>query len=173
VTQDDALRVLAVGWRELREALEAVQRAGIRLTHSNRRAWSLLDLAGHLEGWERLAIELIEDRRSGAAPLRLDAVLNGQPGAVDAYNARVIEANRATPAAELLERAEDTCDELAAAIGGLSDAEWSALVPNEIREPVSLGVALGLVLGAPGRPFGHASAHRGDFEGMKPGSLPG
>jgi hypothetical protein len=59
----------------------------------------------------------------GAAPLRLDAVLNGQPGAVDAYNARVIEANRATPAAELLERAEDTCDELAAAIGGLSDAE--------------------------------------------------
>ncbi|MGH2722558.1 MAG: DinB family protein [Actinomycetota bacterium] len=166
MTPGDALRILGAGWAELRDALAAAEAAGIRLRHGEGEAWSPVDLAGHLEAWERLAVELVEDRRTGASPLRFDAVLTG-PGAVDAHNARVIEANRSREVADVLARAERTRDELAAAIGGLSAEEWAAPVPSAVRKAVPLGEALGLLLGAPRRPFGHAGAHRSDLAHMK------
>ena len=166
MTNDDALRILRTGWTELREALAAATAAGVELRHGDGKAWSPVDLVGHLEAWERLAVELVEDRRAGARELRLDAVLTG-PGAVDAHNARVIEVNRARPVADVLERAERTRDELAAAIAGLTADWWSAPVPSRFRDAVPLGEALGLVLGAPRQPFAHASAHRRDLARMK------
>jgi hypothetical protein len=166
VTAEDALRILRTGWAELRDALAAAGAAGIRLRHGDGEAWSPVDLVGHLEAWERLAVELVEDRRAGAPALRVDAVLTG-PGAVDAYNARVLEATRARPVADVLARADRTRDQLAATIGGLSGEEWTRPVPSAVRDAVPLGEALGLLLGAPGQPFGHAGAHRRDLAHMK------
>jgi hypothetical protein len=166
VTNEDALRILRAGWTELREALAAASTAGVELRHGDGRAWSPVDLVGHLEAWERLAVELIEDRRAGAREVRLDAVLTGA-GAVDTHNARVIALNRARPVADVLERAERTREALAAAITGLTADEWSALVPSRFRDAVPLGEALGLVLGAPRQPFAHHSAHRRDLARMK------
>lgn len=165
MTGDDALLVLRTGWTQLQDALAAAGQAGV-LRHGDGDAWSPVDLAGHLEAWERLAIELVEDRRAGAGTLRLDAVLTG-PGAVDAYNASVILSNRARPVGDVLARAERTRDELAATIAGLSDEEWAAPVPSAFRRTVTLGEALGELLGAPRHPFGHARAHRRDLERMK------
>jgi uncharacterized damage-inducible protein DinB len=119
--------------------------------------WSLKDLLGHLAHWEELALATMSRFRSDGSIERL--ALDD----VDEENARDIARKLDWPLERVRNEANATHEELLAAIRSTSDEDWTTPRSAGGRER-SLGNMLASVLGAPGRPFGHAWAHLRELE---------
>jgi hypothetical protein len=119
--------------------------------------WSLKDLIGHLAHWEELALATI-------ARFRADGVLAriADPD-VDVENARDVARKVDWPLGRVRSEAAATHERLLGEIRAASDEDWTDPRPFEASER-SLSEMLASVLGAPGRPFGHAWAHLADLQ---------
>ncbi|HWQ11427.1 MAG TPA: DinB family protein [Roseiflexaceae bacterium] len=145
------LEVLEASWRQLDEAIEGLDDAAMTEPGVTG-AWSVKDLLGHVAAWEQLALRHIEDWRAGAAP-------QGVWGpAVDSFNAAESERRREAPLAAVREELTGTRQRLRAALAGLTDSDWDAVVgEGEDAAPLSrwVGGSLGGALG----PGTHAAEH--------------
>ena len=124
--------------------------------------WSAKDLVAHLETWEAIALQSIEEWRDGVVPSIEETFAKGSEG-VDTLNAERHEAKLALTSSEVATQAAQTHRELLEEIRHMDDAEWSAKAFYETERRQRLGQLLAGVLGAPKRPFGHAFAHLPDL----------
>lgn len=123
--------------------------------------WSAKDLIGHIAFWEELALFTIEAWLQGQKPA-IEATFGS--GNVDELNAWNHERKRSWPLDRVRADSAETHRRLLASIQDMSDDRWLMPRPFEGDQPEDLGSELGGVLGAPGRPFGHAFAHIPDLE---------
>lgn len=134
--------------------------------------WSAKDLVGHIETWEAIALQTIQEWRDGVVPSIEETFAKGTDG-VDALNEARYEAKRSLTSSEIRAQAAQTHRELLEEIRHMDDAEWTAKAFYETERRRRLGELLAGVLGAPKRPFGHAFAHIPDLrayvESVDPG----
>jgi Mycothiol maleylpyruvate isomerase N-terminal domain len=115
--------------------------------------WSPKDLLGHLESWERHALDAL-DAWARDEPAPVDAAF--RTTSLSELNRRQVErkARRSYPAAA--SSAARTHRELLDAIAALTDEQWERPATSRGRKP--LGHRLGQILVGAG-PFGHDAAH--------------
>ena len=116
--------------------------------------WSPKDLLGHLESWERYALDAL-DAWSRNEPAPIDRAF--RTASLHEINAREVERKAARSFRSVASSAERTHGELLEAIAGLTDARWERPATSRGRAP--LGRRLGQILVGSG-PFGHDAAHR-------------
>lgn len=129
--------------------------------------WSAKDLIAHLATWERFAVETIREWRRGEEPWIERAAFSAPAtGKVDALNARFVEENRARSLVEVRAEADRIHAELVELVRSMPDDEWNsrAFYETSMGRRNRLSTLIGSLLGAPGRPFGHAFAHLADLE---------
>jgi len=114
--------------------------------------WAAKDVVGHVAFWEELALQTIDSFRGGVEP-RVAKV------GTDELNAQNQAEQARHSIFELRNRAGDAHAGLISAIGTLTDHEWHSPLPWADSPHANLAEMLGSVLGAEGRPFGHAYDH--------------
>lgn len=124
--------------------------------------WSAKDLLAHISAWERNALVALADWRRGERPWIEDVI--GTDEGVDRANAGAAARDAAFPVDEIRGEADASHRALVTAIAGMSDDDWNEQARYARSRPVQLGELLGIITGAPGRPFGHAFAHSADLE---------
>jgi hypothetical protein len=143
LSRHDALAVLEAGQGELDALFDELSDSELDAPGTiGAGDWAAKDLMGHIALWEELALETIDAFRGGLTP----RVATASTDALNADN-----------------QAADAHAALLAALHSLTDAEWHAPPTWPNAEHATLCEALGGVLGAPGRPFGHAYAHLDDL----------
>jgi hypothetical protein len=125
--------------------------------------WSARDLMAHLEVWEALALQSLQEWRNATKPTIEDIFSKGSDG-VDAFNAERVQAKRGLSLDEVRIQAADTHRELIDELSHMDDEEWKAKAFYETERRSTLGNLLGSITGAPKQPFGHAFAHLSDLE---------
>jgi hypothetical protein len=169
-TREEAVRTLQDGQDRVDALVEGLSEA--QLTRPGTIGggdWSAKDLIGHLATWEEVALRTLREFQMGEMPwIERDGGPFAAPatGRVDAFNARTIAEKQRQPLAKVLARAGHTHRELIDQIQGLTDSAWraKATYPTAMNRRRRLVSLLGSVLGAPGRPFGHAFAHLPDLQ---------
>jgi len=158
-SRDEAIRILDEGRSELGALFDRLSDAqATRAAAIGGGDWSAKDLVAHLETWEAIALQALEEWRDGVVPSIEGTFAKGAEG-VDALNAERWEAKLALTASEVRAQSAQTHRELVEEIGHMDDAEWISKAFYETERRHRLGELLGAVLGAPKRPFGHAYAH--------------
>ena len=117
----------------------------------------------HLEVWEALALQALQEWRNATRPFIEDVFAKGADG-IDGLNAERVQAKRGLSLDEVRIQAADTHRELIDELSHIGDDEWTAKAFYETDRRSTLGNLLGSVTGAPKRPFGHAFAHLPDLE---------
>lgn len=125
--------------------------------------WSARDLMAHLEVWEALALQALQEWRNATRPTIEEVFAKGADG-VDALNAERVQAKRGLSLDEIRIQAADTHRELIEELSHMGDDEWTAKAFYETERRTTLGNLLGSITGASKRPFGHAFAHLPDLE---------
>jgi hypothetical protein len=125
--------------------------------------WSARDLMAHLEVWEALALQSLQEWRNATRPFIEDIFAKGSDG-IDEFNAERVQAKRGLSLDEVRIQAADTHRELIEELSHMDDEEWKAKAFYETERRLTLGNLLGSITGAPKRPFGHAFAHLPDLE---------
>jgi len=123
--------------------------------------WSAKDLLGHVAFVEEIALVTAEAWLRGERPPIAQTFTAGDTDAQNAWNQ---ERKGAWPLDRVREDSDAKHERLVATLGAMTQQEWASPRPFEGDEPEQLGAELGGVLGAPGRPFGHAFAHLPDLE---------
>jgi hypothetical protein len=119
--------------------------------------WSPKDLLGHLESWERHALDALEAwARDEPAPVDVALRRDG----LTAVNAREVQRRARRPYGRVASEAAATHAALLEAIRSMPRARWVA--PATSRGRAALGVRLGRLLVGAG-PFGHDRAHLRDL----------
>jgi hypothetical protein len=120
--------------------------------------WSVKDLLGHLESWERHALDALEawDRNE---PAPIDAALRAT--SLHEVNRREVERKAGRSFRSIEESAAATHRALLDAIDAMPDDRWERPATSRARRP--LGRRLGQILWGAGA-FGHDGAHRNDLE---------
>lgn len=163
-TRDEAIRTLDEGRTSVDELFERLtddQAAGPATIGGG--DWSAKDLVAHLETWEAIALQTLEEWRDGVVPSIEETFAKGSDG-VDALNAERYEAKLSLTASEVRAQAAQTHRQLVEEIEHMDDAEWTSKAFYETEQRRRLGQLLAAVLGAPKRPFGHAFAHLPDLQ---------
>jgi hypothetical protein len=126
-------------------------------------AWSARDLVGHIETWEQVALDTVEDVLAGRPP-RIRQVVTDM-ASLDRFNAAEVERKAARGWAEALASFHKTHDRLLRTIRGLGPDEWGRRPAGreEGEAARTLGEEVGSSLGAPGKPFRHVWAHLDDL----------
>jgi hypothetical protein len=120
--------------------------------------WSPKDLLGHLESWERHALDALAAwARDEPAPI--DRAFRTM--SLHEINRREVERKARRSLRSVVDGAATTHDELLDAIAAIDDARWAAPPTSRGRKP--LGHRLGQILVGAG-PFGHDAAHRPSVE---------
>ena len=120
--------------------------------------WSPADLLGHLESWERHALDALEAwARDRPAPI--DQAF--RTASLHEINAREVERKAGRSFRAVASGAERTHAELLRAIDGMADERWHRPATSRGRKP--LGHRLGQILVGAG-PFGHDAAHLPSLE---------
>ena len=115
--------------------------------------WSPKDLLGHLESWERHALDALEAwGRDEPAPI--DRAFRTM--SLHAINAREVERKARRSFRAMADGAARTHRELLEAIAAIEDEAWGRPATSRGRKP--LGYRLGQILVGAG-PFGHDAAH--------------
>ena len=125
--------------------------------------WSAKDLVAHLETWEAIALQTLEEWRDGVLPSIEETFAKGSDG-VDALNAERHEAKLALTTSEVRAQAAQTHRQLLEEIRHMDDEEWASKAFYQTERRRRLGEVLSAILGAPKRPFGHAFAHIPDLQ---------
>lgn len=125
--------------------------------------WSARDLMAHIEVWEALALQTLQEWRNATTPSIEDVFAKGSDG-VDGLNAERVQAKRGLSLDEVRIQAADTHRELIEELSHMGDEEWNAKAFYDTDQRDRLGNLLGSVTGAAKRPFGHAFAHLPDLE---------
>jgi hypothetical protein len=125
--------------------------------------WSARDLLAHLEVWEALALQSLQEWRNATRPFIEDVFAKGADG-IDELNSERVQAKRGLSLDEVRIQCADTHRELIEELSHMGDEEWSAKAFYDTERRTTLGNLLGSVTGAPKRPFGHAFAHLPDLE---------
>ena len=108
------LRRIDEGWRELREGIRHLGRAGMgRRTPTG---WTYKDLVGHIAAWEEEAARGLRTLVSGGEVPRF-----GTDDAVDAFNARAVAERRLVGAEAIIDELEAAHRQLVTVVTGLSD----------------------------------------------------
>ena len=157
--------------RTLQEGNEATGALFARLTEAQLRQaatigdgdWSALDLMAHLEVWEALALQSLQEWRNATRPT-IEEVFAKGPDGIDALNAERLQAKRGLSLDEVRIQAADTHRELIDELSHMDDEEWKSKAFYETDRRSTLGNLLGSITGASKRPFGHAFAHLPDLE---------
>jgi hypothetical protein len=163
-TPAEAVRTLDEGYRSsaalfARLSVEQLE----RLAMIGDGDWSARDLMAHLEVWEALALQALQEWRNATRPSVEDIFAKGADG-VDALNAERVQAKRGLSLDETRIQAADTHRELIEELSHMGDDEWNAKAFYETERRTTLGNLLGSITGASKRPFGHAFAHLPDLE---------
>jgi hypothetical protein len=123
--------------------------------------WSAKDLIGHIAFCEEIALVTMEAWLQGRRPPIEERFTTRDTDGQNAWN----QQRKGTwPLERVQEDSESTHHRLVSAIEGMTDESWTSPRAFEGDEEEDLGTELGGVLGAPGRPFGHAFAHLPDLE---------
>jgi hypothetical protein len=117
----------------------------------------------HLEVWEALALQSLQEWRNATKPAIEDVFAKGSDG-IDALNAERVQAKRGLSLDEVRIQAADTHRELIDELSHMDDEEWEAKAFYETERRSTLGNLLGSITGASKQPFGHAFAHLPDLE---------
>ncbi len=154
-SRSGALRTLEEEHESVRELVERLRDQDFtRAATIGGGDWSAKDLLGHLTSWEEHALEaLMAWRRGDPAPIQRALRLHG----LNAVNAENVAADRNRSSATVRRRFEHVHRRLVAEIRSTPDETWDA--PPTARSRRSLGRVLGGIVGGPGGPFAHASAH--------------
>jgi hypothetical protein len=159
--REDALAVLEQGQNDMRSLLARLSEP--QLTDPATIGggdWSAKDLIGHIAFWEEIALVTLEAWLRGERPPIAETFT---PGNTDQLNAWNQERKRAWLLERVRSDSEATHRRLISEIERMSDRDWALHRPFDGDEPEDLGTELGGVLGAPGKPFGHAFAHLPDL----------
>ena len=155
LSQARALRTLEEEHESVRELAE-----GLRDEDFARRAtigggdWSAKDLLGHLTSWEEHALEALNAWRKGEpSPVQRALRVHG----LNAVNAENVAADRDRSPATVRRRFDDVHRRLVVEIRSMPEDTWDT--PPTTRSRRSLGHVLGGIVGGPGGPFTHGSAH--------------
>jgi hypothetical protein len=122
--------------------------------------WSMKDLLGHLESWERHALDALEAwGRNEPAPI--DVALRAV--SLHEVNRREVERKAGRSFRSIEDSAAATHRELLDAIRAMTDERWERPATSRGRRP--LGGRLAQILWGAGA-FGHDAAHLRDLEGF-------
>ncbi|HLF69649.1 MAG TPA: maleylpyruvate isomerase N-terminal domain-containing protein [Actinomycetota bacterium] len=160
VTKQVAVETLAEGHRLLFEAIDPLSGDLIDKHGLGGGEWSIKDLIGHLESWERAALDTIEDRRAKRSPRIRQLVHDAE--SMNSFNASEVDRKRTRRWEEQRAAYQVTHDLLIETIAEMDDSEWS----NPDDEGWTLGMQVGSNTGAPERPFGHVFAHIEDVRNV-------
>jgi hypothetical protein len=122
--------------------------------------WSAKDLLGHIALCEEIALVTMEAWLRGQRPPIEETFTTRDTDEQNAWNQ---ERKRAWPVERIRSDSEATHRRLISEIERMTDRDWTLHRPFEGDELEDLGTELGEVLGAPGKPFGHAFAHLPDL----------
>jgi hypothetical protein len=158
-TKREAIRILDQGHRSMRDLTARLDGdAFARLATIGGGDWSAKDLLGHLSSWEDHAIRALEAwARGEPAPVHRALRRDG----LNAVNAAGVAADRRRSADQVRGRFDDVHRRLISDIRALPDADWQRPPTPRSRRP--LGQVLGVIVGGPGGPFAHVSAHLPDL----------
>ena len=162
-TRDEALATLRDGDRRLAELLARLSAEDLgREATIGGGDWSAKDLIGHIAFWEEIALATIDPWLRGERPPIEETFTAGDADALNAWNE---ERKRSWSLERVRSTSAETHRRLIAALDGMTQEEWRfpRAFPGD-DEPSDLASELGAVLGAPGRPFGHAFAHIPDLD---------
>jgi DinB superfamily len=162
LSQAEALAVLQEGQSQLQELLGSLSDDDlVRPATIGGGEWSAKDLIGHVAFCEEIGLVTIEAWLRGERP-PIEATFGS--GNVDEQNAANQERKRSWTLTRVRADSDETHRRLVASIQALSGEQWMTPRPFQGDQPEHLASELGGVLGAPGRPFGHAFAHLPDLE---------
>lgn len=162
----DAVATLQRGDRSLTRLLERLPSGALTRRGIGGGDWSPLDLVGHVESWERHALDAL-DAWAHRRRAPIDVAL--QTRGLDAVNAEELTTAAGRPPTTVLRRASETHAALIAAIRAVSEDAWGRPPLTRGR---SLGQRLGGILGGPAGPFRHVDAHLPDLRAFVEGSGP-
>jgi hypothetical protein len=123
--------------------------------------WSAKDLMGHIALCEEIALVTIDAWLQGRRPPIEETFTTRDTDGQNAWNQ---ERKRSWPLEHVRTDSASTHRRLASTIERMTDQEWASPRAFEGDEREDLRSELGAVLGAPGRPFGHAFAHLPDLD---------
>jgi len=126
--------------------------------------WSAKDLAGHMETWEVVALETIEDLRAGLRP-RLREVVTDE-ASLDRFNAAQVERKAGQSWEEARQALRATTATLVDTVRAIPAQEWAATPLGQGEDRRTLGQHVGSATGMPEYPFRHAWAHLGDLKAL-------
>jgi len=141
LNKTEILAQVDVGWREVRELIRHLGRAGMRERTAT--GWTYKDLIAHLAAWEEEAARRLRTLASGG-----DIPVFGSDAEIDAFNARAVDERR-------LVGAEAIVDELEAAHRQL--VKVLEQLPDEIVVDPRAQRWIG------GNTFGHYAEHRDEL----------
>jgi hypothetical protein len=157
-TRRQALRLLAEQRVEIEELLARLSPRDRTRPGLGGGEWSPKDLVGHLELWERFALDSVSawERGEGSPVDRLiwsrsNSAINAE-GVAKVANLSWARARR---------RAERTHAELVALIETMSDARWTSPATPRARKPLGARIG-GYLVGSDG-PFTHDGEHLRDL----------
>jgi hypothetical protein len=162
-TRDNAVATLEELRSEVLELLARVPEGERTRPGLGGGEWSVKDLLGHLAFWQELALEAIDAWRREERP-RVEAYFEADAAGIDAANAEDNARKAAWDYEDVRGGYDETHAALVDAIGSMDDQAWARKAPYPAERRDRMVTLLGSVLGAPKRPFGHASAHLPDLE---------
>lgn len=162
LTRGGAIAILREGHEDLFDLIDGMSEDTKTKRPAVGEHWSVIDLLGHIETWEGLALETIRDWRARKEPTSRKRI--AAAGGVDGFNAAEIEAKRSQPTSSVIQSAGVTYQELIEAIDELTDPEWTEPPFFKTDRQETLGEMVGRVLGADTGLFRHFEDHIADLE---------
>jgi len=126
--------------------------------------WSAKDLAGHVETWEQVALDTIEDLRAGRRPRLRETVTD--EASLDRFNAEQIQAKASQSWEEALAALRATTVSLVTTVRAIPLHEWESTPLGQGDDRNTMGQHVGSATGMPRHPFRHAWAHLPDLRAL-------
>jgi len=157
--REEAIRLVRMDRIRTRELLARIPERALTTPGLGGGDWSPKDLIGHLESWERHALDALEAwSRGGVAPSDHALRMVG----LDAFNLAEVTRKAGWSVARSVDSADATHRRLLASLASIPEDRW--LAPPTEREREGVGSHLGGILGGPAGPFRHDAAHHPDLE---------
>jgi hypothetical protein len=151
MNQYELREIVERSWQQLDAAIDGIDDAGM-LEPGVVDGWSLKDLLAHVSIWEQLALQHVEQWRSGQPVVGLGDM------SVDDYNARESARRRSWSLQQVRAEADETRRRLREMLASLTDEDWNAIA-GEGQDQGPLGEWIGGALNGDQGPGTHAGEH--------------